>query len=851
MRNDRNVTGAIAAVILVICTFTAAAQEKVLYSFGAFDTDGKRPLGSLIADRQGDLYGTTSSGGAYGIQAGGYGTVFELTLAADGGWTEKVLHSFGASSVDGAAPKARLIMDAKGNLYGTTSSGGDHNRGTAFELSRGLAGNWTERVLYHFGASGVDAAIPESGLVFDDRDNLYGASLSGGHYGKGAVFELTPQTSGDWKEKVLYDFGDSATAPATPGADLVFDRQGSLFGVTQEGGAHGKGTIFELRHAEDDEWAAKVIYSFGAANSDGSAPVSRLAFDADGNLYGATRNGGAFDDQGTVFELTREGCGSWTAGALYNFGAGDLDGTHPSAGLIIDEAGRLYGTTLAGGVNGTSSRGGTVFRMIPEVGGAWTEEVLQSFPSFSDGVEGPSSALLLDPAGNLFGITSQGGAYGMGAVFEVAQTTAAATPKFSLKTGTYAVKQSVKVTDATAGATIYYTTNGKTPTTSSTKYTKPIEVSASETIKAIADAKGFLQSGIASATYLIGRPAATPVFSVKTGTFTAAESVKITDATANSTIYYTTDGTTPTTSSHKYTGPITVSATETIEAVAVAKGYLDSAVAKATYTYAPLKLLLATLPGGADGGLIVPVGGMGYITVIPENQTDHDLTSVTVSASTGTAKLPLKITICADDTIDTSGCKSAPAKTVTLPTIPPADNQTLLITFQVESSAVIASSAANQITISFKSASGVLLASAIVPVTSSVPQVGVSAATTSGNGIVTVPVGGNSAFVVGAELQTAKALTSVTVSTAASDKLPLTITLCQTNPGTGQCLAPPTQAVTVATFAPGSKGTLTFSVFVSASGTIANDPANRIVVLFKDKDGAPIGSTSVGVDTSN
>jgi len=164
----------------------------------------------------------------------------------------------------------------------------------------------------------------------------------------------------------------------------------------------------------------------------------------------------------------------------------------------------------------------------------------------------------------------------------------AATPSFSPAAGTYTSAQTVTISDATSGATIYYTTNGSTPTTSSTKYTGAITVSATETISAIAVASGFLNSSVATANYTIDLPAAaTPVFSPAVGTYTSAQSVTITDSTTGAAIYYTVNGTMPTTSSMKYTGAITVSATETIEAIAVAAGYANSAVASAKYTIVP------------------------------------------------------------------------------------------------------------------------------------------------------------------------------------------------------------------------------------------------------------------------
>jgi hypothetical protein len=168
------------------------------------------------------------------------------------------------------------------------------------------------------------------------------------------------------------------------------------------------------------------------------------------------------------------------------------------------------------------------------------------------------------------------------------QLPVAVAPTFSVTAGIYTTAQTVTISDATAGAAIYYTTNGAAPTTSSTLYSSAITVSATETLEAIATASGYSTSAVATAAYTITPPAATPTFSPAAGTYTSTQSVTISDSTTGATIYYTTDGiTTPTTSWDKYTGAITVSATETIQAIAVASGYSNSAVASATYTIPP------------------------------------------------------------------------------------------------------------------------------------------------------------------------------------------------------------------------------------------------------------------------
>jgi LysM repeat protein len=220
-------------------------------------------------------------------------------------------------------------------------------------------------------------------------------------------------------------------------------------------------------------------------------------------------------------------------------------------------------------------------------------------------------------------------------------------PTFSPAAGTYTTSQSVTISDAIGGTTIYYTANGTTPTTSSTKYTGAITVSATETIKAIAVETGYTNSAVASAAYVISAVLPAPTFSPAAGTYTTSQSVTISDSTAGTTIYYTTNGTTPTTSSTKYTGTITVSATETLEAIAVETGYTNSAVASAAYTIAPV------LPGPTFS----PAAGT-YTT--SQSVTISDATSGTTiyyttngtTPTTSSSKYTGAITVSATETLE-------------------------------------------------------------------------------------------------------------------------------------------------------------------------------------------------------
>jgi len=398
-----------AATLFVASTWAAAqVQEKVLHNFNNDGTDGVGPRASLIFDAAGNLYGTTRIGGTYGS-----GTVFELMPVAGGTWTEQVLHSFG-NGADGREPVAGLILDTAGNLYGTTVAGGTYGDGTVFELTPAAGGNWTEQVLHNFNSDGTDGTNPNAGLIFDATGNLYGTTPDGGTYAYyGTVFELTPDGSGGWTERVLHSFG-SGTDGSSPYTGLVFDAAGNLYGATLYGGTYGAyGTVFELTPAGGGSWTEQVLHNFNNDGTDGNLPHTELILDAAGNLYGTTRAGGTIGG-GTAFELTPAAGGTWTEQVLHNFGSG-TDGTAPRGGLIFDAAGNLYGASISGpGVQNA----GTVFELTPVVGGTWTEQVLHNFGSGTDGAN-PYAALVRDAAGNLYGTTNYGGTNNDGTVFEI------------------------------------------------------------------------------------------------------------------------------------------------------------------------------------------------------------------------------------------------------------------------------------------------------------------------------------------------------------------------------------------------------------------------------------------------
>ncbi len=337
--------------------------ETVLHSFNQNGSDGAYPYAGLAFDAAGNLYGTTSNGGIHACDGIVFncGTVFELSPRQGGGWTETILHSFNSPG-DGYYPYAGLTFDSHGNLYGTTSQGGIHGFGTVFELTPRQGGGWTETVLHSFG-NGTDGWYPDAGLIVDAAGNLYGTTSQGGIHSLGAVFELTPNGGGGWMERALHSFGNG-TDGANPAASLVLDSQGNLYVTTLAGGIHtcvnyNCGTVLELSPQQGGGWTERVLHSFNQNGSDGANPVDGLIFDAAGNLYGTTLDGGIHTYYGTMFELSPEQDGSWTERILHSFGNG-TDGTQPHAGMI-DAAGNLYGTTIDGGIHSE----GTVFEFTP------------------------------------------------------------------------------------------------------------------------------------------------------------------------------------------------------------------------------------------------------------------------------------------------------------------------------------------------------------------------------------------------------------------------------------------------------------------------------------------------------
>lgn len=382
----------------------AAGGLKVLHAFGTGLNAGSSLYAGPILDALGNVYGAAESGGTYDD-----GIVYKLSPGSGGAWTETVLYNFkGAKrNQDGANPHATLMADSAGNLYGTTVSGGIANStckagcGTVFMLTP-AAGTWQETVLYRF-TGGTDGYVPYAGVAMDTAGNLYGATTAGGLYGSGAVYKLTPGSSG-WEQTVLYSFPGHPGGSA-PYATPFLDASGNLYGTTNAGGSHNLGLVYELALQSDGTWKYQVLHTF-VGGTDGANPFAGVIVDHHGNVYGTTSIGGAANC-GIAFALVPNQSGGWTEHLLHTFlGIASQDGENPNGLTFGPQGSELYGTSMGGGVDNP----GTIFKITHTTSG-WQETVLYSFTGGNDGAY-PISSVVLDAAGNLFGTTLWGGPAG-------------------------------------------------------------------------------------------------------------------------------------------------------------------------------------------------------------------------------------------------------------------------------------------------------------------------------------------------------------------------------------------------------------------------------------------------------
>jgi hypothetical protein len=408
-----------------------AQTESVAFTFNTY-VSGGGPLSGVIFDSAGNLYGTTTGGGqADGCNAlgdAGCGLAYELS-PVDGAWQETVLYEFTGGS-DGGVVESALVRDASGNLYGTAEFGGDLSAcggfgcGVVYKLSPSGSG-WTETAIYKF-TGGADGDRPLAGLILDAAGNLYGTTTAGGNStescvyedttGCGVVFKLAPASGGGWTYSALHTFSGGSGGSA-PLAGVTLSSTGDLFGTASGGGTDDRGLVFELLPS-GGSWTFHILHSF-TGGTDGSFPAGTLALDAAGNVFGTAEVGGA-DSKGVLFELSPKS-GGWKFSLLHTF-TGGHDGGQPIGTLTLS-GGNLYGTTIFGGEvrdNVCLEVGcGVAYEFSPHSGGAWTETLLHTFTSNGTDGTNPYAGVAFNSAGDLFGTTIEGGADGSGVVFEI------------------------------------------------------------------------------------------------------------------------------------------------------------------------------------------------------------------------------------------------------------------------------------------------------------------------------------------------------------------------------------------------------------------------------------------------
>jgi uncharacterized protein (TIGR03437 family) len=439
MHSGRLVVFVIAALVAIADARLARAQEyKLIYSWVG-KTGIYEPGSPMTMDSQGNLYGTLAGG------------VFKLSppSVAGGQWTEQVLIDSTGPSV--RLPSHGLLFDAKGNLFGlSTTQGqveGQYVSGYITEVSppSTSGGAWTSEILYLFPDDPTQTTIcefPQSYLTMDSQGNLYGTCTNVGATNLGGVYKLSPpgQAGGQWTQQLLHAFANDGVDGNGPGpeAGLIFDAQGNLYGTTENGGSDNAGVVFELSPGAGGEWTETILYTF---KFDGgpATPYGALVFDHQGNLYTTTTAGGVTATgggaAGGVIELSppaNQGS-EWTLTQVYGFKGKATDGAFPAAGVLFDAAGNIWGTTFHGGPyysSGPANTDGVLFELMPQGGGGWKEVVRHFFGAPGD-VFAVTYPLVIDSKGNVYGGGSGCNTNGCTGIFEYTNSAPALGPSIA------------------------------------------------------------------------------------------------------------------------------------------------------------------------------------------------------------------------------------------------------------------------------------------------------------------------------------------------------------------------------------------------------------------------------------
>ncbi len=422
------VSGTVLAALSLYPSLSSAQGFKTLYRFVGATSDGTNPWAAPVVSASGVLYGTTNQGGLNTVNGG---TVYKLApqAGAGNGWVESLVYTF-LGQPDAKSPTAGVVIGNDGSLYGI-GQGGSSGYGAVYRLRPPTdgGGSWTEEVIYDF-MNTTDGAFPQGSLTIGPNGDLYGIANEGGssiYYG--TVFQLSPPSSAGepWRETTIYNFqngsdGSYPVAGLAMGKDLVF------YGVTNSGGPGPCkcGIVFQLKppSGSGGSWILTTLHTF-QGGSDGAYPLSAIALDENGDLYGTTPSGGA-SNAGTVFKLTRPASANerWSESVLYSFQALNGGNTSFPNSVLVGSQGVLYGTTQYDGFSAPNCPFGcgTIFSLTPPAvsGATWTENTLYSFTDGADG--GSPSSLAAGPKGALYGTTEAGGSFagcfnGCGTVF--------------------------------------------------------------------------------------------------------------------------------------------------------------------------------------------------------------------------------------------------------------------------------------------------------------------------------------------------------------------------------------------------------------------------------------------------
>ena len=390
-----------AVAVLLMSVAWAASTTTVIYSF-AGNADGEYTDTDLVMDSAGNIYGTSVQGGAHGS-----GTVFQVTTSG----VHTVLYNF-TGAADGGEPYKGVTLDAQGNLYGTTVTGGggicEGGCGVVFKLANS-GGNWTFSVIHTF-TGGNDGSGPGSGVTFDKHGNLYGMTPTAGAKGMGTIYQLKPQLDGTWRLRVIHTFTGGADGAGGSAGRMLLGGAGNLYGATTVGGVNGQGIVFSLVPSQSGQWTLNVLYAF-KGSPDAGFPYGGLLLDKLGNLYGTSYYAGA-NGLGAVYKLTHIN-GAWTESVLYSF-KGGTDGSGSISNLVMDAAGNLYGTTSEGG-SGCSC--GVIFKLARGSAGKWTESVVYRFTG-APNAGFAYNGMVPDSAGSFYGATVHGGPSDDGTIYK-------------------------------------------------------------------------------------------------------------------------------------------------------------------------------------------------------------------------------------------------------------------------------------------------------------------------------------------------------------------------------------------------------------------------------------------------